>query len=361
MHINPRWSPDGSKIVFQNMERTKLDLKVVDIHSGKMTWVTNDLFRDISPVWSPSGKEIYFSSDRGGGLNIWRIPISADGARSGQPEQLTTGAGQDVDIAISPDGKRLAYSVLKLNADIWKLPVSSDSGKALGEPQQVIATTREDSRGAWSPDGTMIAFNSDRTGDMNIWVYFLRDGSARQLTKGSGGDFQPNWSPDAKQIVFFSSRSGNADIWTIEVSSGELKQLTQNSSLEINPFYSPDGDYIAFQSDATGRLEPWVMNNDGTNQRSIANMEVSGHFMRWSREGTSLIFRSPNPSQPGLWTASMNGGEPAFLVVPKGGAHTSLSPRFDFVMDVVGHKEMWVTPLTGRVPEKVFEFSDPEI
>jgi Tol biopolymer transport system component len=360
-HIMPRWSPDGANIVFQNMERTTFDLKAVNVSSGKMTWITNDLFRDIGPVWAPSGKKIYFTSDRGGGLNIWRVTVSPEGIRSGQPEQITTGAGQDVDIAISPDGKNLAYSVLKLNADIWELPVAPNSGKALGEPQRVIATTREDSRGAWSHDGTMIAFNSDRTGEMNIWLYSLRDGAVRQLTKGSGGDFQPNWSPDGKTIVFFSSRSGNADIWSANVASGELIQLTKSSALEINPFYSPEGNLIAFQSDAGGRLEPWSMKSDGTDQHSMANMEVSGHFMRWLQGGKALVFRSPNPTQPGLWTVSPSGGEPSYLISPKGGAHTSFSPGFDLIMDVVGHKEMWVSSLTGKAPEKVFEFSDPEI
>ena len=83
--------------------------------------------------------------------------------------------------------------------------------------------------------------------------------------------------------------------------------------------------------------------------------------MRWLRNGTTLMFRSPNPSQPGLWTVSLNSGEPAFLVTPKGGSHVSFSPRYDLIMDVVGHKEMWVTPLQGNLPRKVFEFHDSEI
>jgi eukaryotic-like serine/threonine-protein kinase len=359
-HIMPKWSPDGSKIVFQNIERTKFDLKIVNVGSGGMTSVTDDLFRDISPIWSRSGNAIYFSSDRSGGLNLWRIPVSSNGSAAGLPQQLTTGAGQDVQVAIAPDGKRLAFSILKLNADIWELPFSPDSGKPTGSPQEVIATTREDSRGAWSPDGSMIAFNSDRGDDMNIWVYTIRDKSTRQLTNGAGGDFQPNWSPDGKLLAFFSTRAGNPDIWTVDLGTGELKQLTRNTSVEINPIYSPDGSSIGFQSDASGRLEPWVMKSDGSDQRRLATMEVTGHFMRWLGDGTFLIFKSPNPSQPGLWSAPLAGGDPVFFAVVQGGSHMSFSPRYDAIMDVVGHKELWLNPLKGGAPAKVFHFDDPE-
>jgi Tol biopolymer transport system component len=130
---------------------------------------------------------------------------------------LTIGAGQDVEIAVSRDATRLAFSILRQNANIWKLPVSPETGRAEGPPQQVVATTREDSRGAWSPDGKMIAFNSDRTGEMNIWLLDLESGRSKQITKGSGGDYQANWSPDGKRIAFFSSRAGTADVWCVDV------------------------------------------------------------------------------------------------------------------------------------------------
>ena len=146
-HVRPRWSPDGVRIVFQNIERTKFDVKVVDLASGKHTWVTNDAVQDLNPVWSPSGRFIYFSSYRGGGINIWRASMQG-GDVPGPLQQMTIGAGQDVEIAISPDGKRLSFTILRQNADIWRLPVSPDTGRATGEPHELITTTREDSRGS---------------------------------------------------------------------------------------------------------------------------------------------------------------------------------------------------------------------
>src|SRR3984893_15482146 len=106
-HVAPAWSPDGKKIVFQNLARTKFDIRVVSLESKQMNWITNDFFSNIRPTWSPSGKFIYFSSYRSGGINIWRAPVKADGTIDGPLQQMTTGAGQDIEVATSPDGKRI--------------------------------------------------------------------------------------------------------------------------------------------------------------------------------------------------------------------------------------------------------------
>jgi Tol biopolymer transport system component len=360
-HVRPRWSPDGKRIVFQNIERTKFDVRVFDIASGNYHWVTNDAVQDLDPVWSPSGDFIYFSSYRGGGINIWRASMHQDGSLAGPLQQMTIGAGHDVEIAISPDGKRIAFTTLRQNADIWRLPVSPETGMPTGRPEEVITTTREDSRGAWSPDGRTIAFNSDRTGEINIWLYSLDDRRSRQLTKGPGGDFQANWSPDGKTIVFFSSRAGNADIWSVDVDSGELKRLTKTDAVNVNPFFSPDGNLIAYNSDETGRPEVWIMNADGSEPRQLASSGVMGHFIRWSKEGDGVIFRCPASGDPRAVKVFLDGKEAGQLAEVIGGAHMSLSPDHSRIMDVVGHKVLWVSPLDGGEPQKVFEFDDPDV
>ncbi len=360
-HVRPRWSPDGSKIVFQNIERTKFDVRVFDVAQGRSIWVTNDAVQDLNPVWSPTGRFIYFSSYRGGGINIWRVAISADGGPSDAPQQLTIGAGQDVEIAISREGRRMAFSTLKQNADIWRLPVAPETGKPTGAPIEVITTTREDSRGAWSPDGQTIAFNSDRTGEMNIWLYSLESRASRQLTKGAGGDYQANWSPDGKRIVFFSSRTGNADIWSVDVESGHLEQLARTTSVDVNPFFSPDGKLIAYNSDQSGRPEVWLMNANGSDARQVTTVGVMGHFIRWNKSGDAIIFRCPGGGTPQTQQIGIDGGEPESLAEVIGGSHMSLSPDHSKIMDVIGHKTLWVSPLRGGKPEKVFEFDDPDV
>ncbi len=360
-HLEPNWSPDGNNIVFQNLERTKFSIKVVSVAMHRITALTDGRFHDLNPIWSRSGKYIYFSSDRGGGLNIWRIGVSETGQQRSAPQQVTMGSGQDVQLAMSPSGNQLAFSILRQNADLWRLPVSPQTGIPTGDPEEVLASTREDSRGAWSPDNTQIAFNSDRSGDMNIYVHSLLDRSNQQITKGQGGDFQPQWSPNGKQLVFFSSRAGNADIWLVDLAANSLKQLTSDPALEINPFFSPDGSRVAFQSDRSGRLEVWVMNADGSDQRQLTRIGVTGHFLRWSRDGDSVFFRCPCGGKPQTYQVSLRADDPVPINSEiAGGSHMSFSPNYSLVMDVVGHKTLWVTPATTGKPVKVYEFPDGE-
>ncbi|HJW15412.1 MAG TPA: hypothetical protein VJ776_11970, partial [Thermoanaerobaculia bacterium] len=253
----------------------------------------------------------------------------------------------------------LAFSILRQNADIWRLPVSPPTGRLAGPPEKVIATTREDSRGAWSRDGRWIAFNSDRSGDMNIWLFSMADGSVRQVTSGPGGDFQPSFSPDGRQIAFFSSRAGSVDIWTVDAAGGKPRKLTQGSFISVNPAFSPDGRSIAYMSDEGGRLEVWVMNADGGHTRPLTQVGVVGHFLEWSAGGEQIVFRCPS-GRPRTMRVQLSGGEPEEISEVVGGAHMSFSPDQTRIMDVLGHKTLWVSPLEGGAPEKVFEFDDPD-
>jgi Tol biopolymer transport system component/serine/threonine protein kinase len=361
-HLRPRWSPDSERIVFQNVEGTRFGVRVLDVASKATTWVVDEAYASLDPVWSPNGRFIYFSSYRGGGINLWRVPVDEDGAAAGPAQQLTTGAGQDVQASLSRDGRKLAFATLKQNADLWKLPLSPDTGRPTGPAEEVVATTREDSRGNWSPDSRRIAFNSDRSGDMNVWLTSLDGGAPRQITRGAGGDFQPTWSPDGRRLAFFSSRSGHLNVWTAELESGRLMQLTRNRSIDINPFYSPDGRSIAYVSDQGGRLEVWAMKTDGSGARPLTSTGVLGHFLRWTRGGEKIVYRCPSFGGAAQTLAvSLAGGEPQPLPEVVGGAHMSLSPDFSRILDVLGHKTLWISPLAGGSPEPVFEFDDPDV
>ena len=359
-HMSPRWSPDGKRLVFRRLQQPKSDIVVVDLATGKTTWVTHDDVVDVNPAWSPSGRFIYFSSLRGGGLNLWRVAVSESGEPRSPPEQLTTGAGDDLEPSIAPDGKRLAFSIFRIEADLWRLPLDPATGKTTGQPEPVIATTRVESRGAWSPDGRTIAFNSDRNGDMNLWLH-VEGETDRQLTSGPGGDYQPNWSPDGKVIAFFSSRSGQNDIWTVQVADTALKRLTSDTGIHINPFFSPDGKHIAYHEDRDGRFQLWVMNADGSNPHQLSSDGAAGHFMRWSADGKSVIIRAEPPGGTQILAVNVETGAVERLPDVAGGSHMSFSPDHSLVLDVKGHKTVWITPMKGGSPYQIFEFPDPAI
>ena len=251
--------------------------------------MTRDAATDRDPAWSPDGRWIYFASNRGGGINVWRIAVGAGAGSVGGPQQLTTGAGDDVEPAPSPDGHRLAFAA-RVNADLWQLPVSPTTAARAGTPTPVVVSTREDSRGAWSPDGRTIAFNSDRQGEMNIWLHDVATGADRRLTIGPGGDYQPSWAPDGRTLAFFSARGGSIDIWSVAVDDGQLRRLTDDPGMDINPFFSPDGLSIAFMSERAGE--------DGH----------LGDERRWVRPAAADFIRRRGPLLP------VDGGRPRHRV-----------------------------------------------
>lgn len=361
VHTEPCWSPDGWRIAFRRIEKTESDILIVDLRTQQVTRVTDDHALAMDPAWSADGRHVYFASSRGGGVNLWRAPLDATSRPVGPPQQMTTGAGDDIMPAPAPAGHRIVFAVRALDSDLWRLPVSPTTARPTGPPEPVVATTRFESRGAWAPDGRAIALNTDRLGAMNLWLHPILPGPERQITTGTGGDYQPQWLPDGASLVFFSARGGNSDIWKVRVGDGALAQLTDDPRMDMNPFPSPDGARIAFMSDRSGRLEVWLMNADGTGQRQLTAIGVGGHFLRWSADGGEVMFRAEHAAQKEIYRVAVSDGSLTRLPDVASGAHMSLSPDRSLILDVRGHKTLWAYPSDGGTPYQVFQFPDPEV
>ena len=79
-------TPDGENIVFQNLERTKFAHKNCQRRDALDNCSHREgRYHDLNPAWSHFGKQIYFSSDRGGGLNIWRMEVLRERRADGDP------------------------------------------------------------------------------------------------------------------------------------------------------------------------------------------------------------------------------------------------------------------------------------
>src|SRR5262249_30662221 len=127
-----------------------------------------------------------------------------------------------------------------------------------------------------SPDGRHVVYavtTVDLAGNRSstaLWLAAVEGGTRRQLTNASGKkDRHPRWSRDGKQILFESNRSGDSQLWVIDLDGGEARQLTTIATGANNGLWSPDGKQVAFVSAVCPEFseKPYKESNDLNKKR----------------------------------------------------------------------------------------------
>src|SRR6185503_7112081 len=98
------------------------------------------------------------------------------------------------------------------------------------------------------PSNGRIAFDSNRTGNDEIFVMNADGSNQINLSNNPAHDNNPSWSPDGKKIAFVSNRDGNDEIYVMNADGSNQTRLTNNGSADRTPSWSPDGTKIAFNS-----------------------------------------------------------------------------------------------------------------
>src|SRR6266705_4460532 len=142
-------------------------------------------------------------------------------------------------------------------------------------------TTAANGQPSWSPDGAKLAFMSDRDGNREIYVMNADGSGQTRLTNNLGTDVVPAWSPDGTKIAFASDRDGNSEIYVMNADGTNPTRLTSNSTVDYSPAWSPDGTRIAFVSDRDGNSEIYVMNADGTGVTAITGNPATDEDGDW--------------------------------------------------------------------------------
>jgi Tol biopolymer transport system component len=114
---NPRWSPDGSRILFTSRREGSQDLYLLVPETREVRRITDDPGEEVEPRWSRDGRSIYFGSNRSGRVEVWKMP--ADG---GAAIQVTRNGG--LTATESADGRLLYYGKRPgWPTSIWQVPV----------------------------------------------------------------------------------------------------------------------------------------------------------------------------------------------------------------------------------------------
>ncbi len=219
-------SPDGETIVFDLLG----DLYTLPITGGTPTQLTRGMAFDAQPRFSPDGRRVVFTSDRGGGENVWILSLDR-----GDTVQLTRGKHDRYQSPEwMPDGD---YIVVTREAGgrggsigkLWMYHVDGGSGVALVKEPENLRTLGAEP----TPDGRYIWF-AQRTGnwqynsamrDYQLAVYDRETGERTPQTFRYGGGFRPTISPDGRWLVYGTRQVGETALRVRDLRTGEERWL----------------------------------------------------------------------------------------------------------------------------------------
>jgi len=298
--IQPSWSPNGQRIVYWFLdEKNQAELATIPAAGGEPVVITRDSAMDWNPVWSPDGKFVYFGSDRGGNMNIWRVAINEEtGEVLNEPESVPTPSMYIRHLSFSRDGKTLAYIRYETHSNVQSIAFDPEKLETIGDVNMVTRGNKQFSMPALSPNGEEYVLRSFPTLTQEKIAVFNRDGSnLRFLTNDKFRDRSPRWSPDGKKIAFASDRSGKYQVWMINADGNDLRQITFSEKTGATaPIFSPDGARIAFSEIDNKHQSPFILDLRKSWQEQtlvplppMPNYKGSYSVRDWSSDGNKLL------------------------------------------------------------------------
>lgn len=181
----PAFSPDGRKLVMTlGGANGNLDIYVLDLASRQKTRLTTHRAIDTEGTWSPDGKSIYFTSDRAGGPQVYRVSASG-----GSPERITFEGSYNARPRLSPDGEKLA--VLTLDRGNYRIGIVDLDRRSL----LVLSRGRQDESPSFAPNSDILIYATRQSGN-GVLETVSADGLIREtLSSGQGDVREPVWSP----------------------------------------------------------------------------------------------------------------------------------------------------------------------
>ena len=370
------WSPDGRFFACVDAKDRALavtQLWLQPASGGGPILVSERRTRDYNPTWSSGGRYLFFVSERGGSMDLWRQGIGVDGIPEGEAERLSV-ALETRTAAFSPDGNKIAYSRGFRVGNVWRVPLLEDGPATWEDAEQITFGQDFIQTVQLSADQRSLLLSSDWAGNFDIWRLPIAGGEMSRVTVDPTFDWGPAESPDGTEIAFHSFRSGNRDIWVMPAEGGPARVLAPHPAMDQHPSWSPDGREIAFSSYRGGHRNVWVVPADGGDARQVTDNASEDFHPVWSPDGNDLIFYSNREDGiHRLWRVPVRGGEAVRLSAGPGArAHWSVDEktlyfcgwgeRVDniWALSAEDGKEYLVTDLSGRYGRLENEFLDTD-
>jgi len=209
--------------------------------------------------------------------------------------------------SVSSQGS-LAFVLGNPGKAVWRveMPRETRDPPVLSE---VAPSSQMQQAGAYSPDGKRIVFESERSGQREIWTVGISGSPIQQLTNLAAIAQGPTWSPDGSRIAFAAAPRKQRDVYVVSSGGGTPRRLTEDPSDDAAPSWSQDGRSIYFHSNRSGAQEVGRMAAEGEVPTQITR---AGEMNPQESPDVRLIYYR---KQEGLWRLPVSGGGPESLVL----------------------------------------------
>src|SRR6266571_2050955 len=293
--ICPMWGPDN-KIYFISDRDSRMNLFVVDLASKETKQLTH--FTDFDIKFPSIGKDSIVFEQAG---YIWRYDLASGQAAPVSieiKEDFDSGRGGLVDAAkhlesvnLAPDGER---TIVVARGDLFSVPAKNGTSRNLSK------TSGAHERDAvWSPDGKWIAYNSDATGENELYVR-SQDGKGepQQITNGSDTYYYaPKWSPDSKKLLW-SDRLQR--LRYVDVASKAVTQVDQDKYGEIESYnWAPDSQWVTWvRPEENGMPRVYLYSVANKQQTAVTDSWYGSGEAVFSDDGKYLLLSSARDFKP---------------------------------------------------------------
>jgi TolB protein len=183
---SPSWSPDGKKLALTlSGSNGNLDVYLLDLGTQVLTRLTDDPSIDTEGVFTPDGTGIYFTSDRSGSPQIYKLTLGSNE----RPRRVTFTGAYNARPRISPDGKKLA--VLTLDDGAYRIGIQDVANGSLG----VLSKGRQDESPSFAPNGDMVILAGRERGQGVLQTISIDGQTSLRLNADAGEVREPVWGP----------------------------------------------------------------------------------------------------------------------------------------------------------------------
>lgn len=299
-HAFPTWHPNGKRILFASIGGPDSGLWMISPDGANLRRVAHlpgGIL--IFPVFGPRGESVYYGSfAKSRDFGIWRIPLSGESATGKPVEIIRTGTAIPRDLAISRDGKRLAYTASHQSSNLWALDLRADAEPA-GAPKPLYSdNVYRTTVPVFSPDGSKIAFFARVFGAPgDIWTMNADGAGAAPLTSAPATEILPSWTPDGRSVVYTRNIHGPQQVWRISVADRSEQPLFSGRTVQGWPRLSRDGTEMVWHENRDGTLNIWKTRASELEPKQLTFDREGAGYPAWSPDGKWIAYeiqRGPN-------------------------------------------------------------------